>query len=190
MKHHLPALLLSLALTPVWAVNKCTGPDGALSFQEAPCASTAKAEALKLDAAPTTPPSAGELRWRSELNRALLRGEPLVGMTESDLQRAMGQPTQINRGNHGGESQNQFVYERRDRTWYVATRDGRVSSIQNAERTEAPLVTTAPAPEAPPCPSPLAFRNLETSASSTTRRESERRALQRQVRDIRQRCGY
>jgi hypothetical protein len=102
----------------------------------------------------------------------------------------MGLPTQINRGNHRGESQNQFVYERRDRTWYVATRDGRVSSIQSAERTEAPLVATAPAPEAPPCPSPLAFRNLETSASSTTRRESERRALQRQVRDIRQRCGY
>lgn len=191
MKCHLPAfLLLSLALSPVWAVHKCTGPDGVPSFQEAPCASAAKSEALKLDAAATTPPSAGELRWRSELNRALLRGEPLVGMTESDLQRAMGQPAQINRSQHGGENQNQFVYERRDRTWYVATRDGRVSSIQSAERADLPLYATAPAPEAPPCPSPLAFRNLETSASSTTRRESERRELQRQIRDIRRRCGY
>ncbi len=27
-----------LAASPVWAVNKCTGPDGKVSFQDAPCA--------------------------------------------------------------------------------------------------------------------------------------------------------
>lgn len=33
------AILLSAALVvaPAWAVNKCTGPDGKISFQETPC---------------------------------------------------------------------------------------------------------------------------------------------------------
>lgn len=28
---------LLLAVSPVWAINKCTGPDGKLVFQDAPC---------------------------------------------------------------------------------------------------------------------------------------------------------
>lgn len=32
---YVAALLLSAA--PVWAVNKCTGPDGKIAFQDAPC---------------------------------------------------------------------------------------------------------------------------------------------------------
>ena len=30
--------LACLAVSPVWAINKCTGPDGKVSFQDAPCA--------------------------------------------------------------------------------------------------------------------------------------------------------
>lgn len=30
--------LLTLGSTPAWAVNKCTGPDGKVVFQDAPCA--------------------------------------------------------------------------------------------------------------------------------------------------------
>lgn len=32
------AAALSVLCTPAWAVNKCTGPDGTLTFQDAPCA--------------------------------------------------------------------------------------------------------------------------------------------------------
>ncbi len=32
------ALALALAWGPAWAINKCTGPDGRVSFQDAPCA--------------------------------------------------------------------------------------------------------------------------------------------------------
>lgn len=31
-------LLSALAVSPAWAVNKCTGPDGSVVFQDAPCA--------------------------------------------------------------------------------------------------------------------------------------------------------
>lgn len=30
-------VLLLLLCTPAWAINKCTGPDGKVSFQDAPC---------------------------------------------------------------------------------------------------------------------------------------------------------
>lgn len=36
------AVLLAIAAAPAWAINKCTGPDGSVAFQDAPCAATAK----------------------------------------------------------------------------------------------------------------------------------------------------
>lgn len=39
MKFQGIVLLLSLsALAPAWAINKCTGPDGKVAYQDAPCA--------------------------------------------------------------------------------------------------------------------------------------------------------
>lgn len=32
------ALLAAMSVAPAWAVNKCTGADGKISYQEAPCA--------------------------------------------------------------------------------------------------------------------------------------------------------
>lgn len=37
---------LLLAGAPVWAVTKCTGADGRVSFQDTPCGSAAKAESV------------------------------------------------------------------------------------------------------------------------------------------------
>jgi hypothetical protein len=39
--------LLAALCAPAWAINKCTGPDGKVSFQDAPCA-TGKAEVLNI----------------------------------------------------------------------------------------------------------------------------------------------
>lgn len=50
----LAALSAALAVSPAWAVNKCTGPDGRVAFQDAPCAG--KGEAL------TVRPSSGAAR--------------------------------------------------------------------------------------------------------------------------------
>jgi hypothetical protein len=39
MNHHLiTAALLAALCAPVWAINKCTGPDGRVVYQDAPCA--------------------------------------------------------------------------------------------------------------------------------------------------------
>lgn len=38
---------LALA-APVWAINKCTGPDGKVSFQDAPCAGNGKGEKVEV----------------------------------------------------------------------------------------------------------------------------------------------
>lgn len=38
---------LALA-APVWAINKCTGPDGKVSFQDAPCAGSGKGEKVEV----------------------------------------------------------------------------------------------------------------------------------------------
>ena len=63
MNHHslLAAALLSALCAPVWAVNKCTGPDGRVAYQNEPCL-TGKSEALTVRPAagmapPAPPPS-------------------------------------------------------------------------------------------------------------------------------------
>jgi hypothetical protein len=38
MKHLLIAALLAVLCAPAWAINKCTGQDGKVAYQDAPCA--------------------------------------------------------------------------------------------------------------------------------------------------------
>lgn len=48
MKSTVAIVLLMVFAAPVWAVNKCTGPDGKVVFQDAPCGvSSQKAETVK-----------------------------------------------------------------------------------------------------------------------------------------------
>lgn len=39
---------LLLAASPAWAINKCTGPDGKVAYQDAPCGNASKAVEVKL----------------------------------------------------------------------------------------------------------------------------------------------
>lgn len=41
------AAVLAALCTPVWAINKCTGPDGKVAFQDAPCAGKGEALVVK-----------------------------------------------------------------------------------------------------------------------------------------------
>ena len=48
-------LIAALLVAPAWAVNKCTGPDGKVAFQDAPC--VGKGEKIEvLPASGGTPP--------------------------------------------------------------------------------------------------------------------------------------
>jgi hypothetical protein len=51
------AALLAALCAPAWAINKCTGPDGKVAFQDAPC-SAGKSETLDVRPAAGRAPSA------------------------------------------------------------------------------------------------------------------------------------
>jgi hypothetical protein len=57
MNHHslLAAALLSALCAPAWAINKCTGADGKVAYQEAPCAG--RSETIKVWVSPVEAPS-------------------------------------------------------------------------------------------------------------------------------------
>ncbi|WIV97487.1 DUF4124 domain-containing protein [Kinneretia aquatilis] len=183
------ALALAAAL-PAYAINKCTGADGRVLYQELPCAGGKEVDISHAGRANPAAISSAQVEIatasrRSAVAQAIARGEPLVGMTEAELTQAMGAPDRSNLGNYGGVQSHQLIYDRGVRTWYVYTRNGAVSSIQNTERIGAPERQRV----AQPCPSPLAIRNMETSASSRSLREAEQVEMLRTIREIRSRCG-
>jgi hypothetical protein len=183
------ALALAAAL-PAHAINKCTGADGRVLYQELPCTG---GKAVDISNAGRADPAAiisaqvevATASRRSAVAQAIAREEPLVGMTEAELGQAMGAPDRSNLGNYGGVQSHQLIYDRGARTWYVYTRNGAVSSIQNTERIGVPERQRV----SQPCPSPLAIRNMETSASSRSLREAEQVEMLRTIREIRTRCG-
>ena len=118
---------LVAGLPPAWAVQKCVGQDGKVSYQEAPCASTAKsAEAVKLDPVPPTTP------LDSKINAAIATSSIVVGMTAAQVRRSWGSPSKINRtvGSYGANEQ--WVYQRENyQAQYVYLENGVVTSIQS-----------------------------------------------------------
>jgi hypothetical protein len=190
------ALLLA---SPSWAVNKCTAADGTVTFQDAPCASgqskavkvwstgpaaATSAPAMNTSVSATTGAAPLPVPSRAQINQAIVRGEPLVGMTRAELDRAMGAPTKVNANNYAGRQNDQIIYERPTATWLVYTDAGIVTSIQHRPA----AVPVASGGHALPCPSALEIRNMETSASSNTIPEAVRVEMLRQIRDAKK-CG-
>lgn len=192
--------LLSLCLagavmhcTSAWAVNKCIGTDGAVVFQDAACAG--KGEALKVSPAsghaqPVSSANAAAkaktelavLNARAEIRAAIERREPLIGMTETELDQAMGRPDRVNLANYNGIPHNQLIYERGGRALYVYTDGGIVKSIQNTESVSGAKRVAVR------CLTPMEIRSMETSASSITLSEAERVERLRQIGEARK-CG-
>jgi hypothetical protein len=70
MKNHITQVAaiaaMAFAMSPTWAINKCTGPGGAVVYQDAPCTPTAsRSETVKSAAAMNAPPSKGWAYHRS-----------------------------------------------------------------------------------------------------------------------------
>lgn len=192
LKNILLFLVITCSAAPsAWAVNKCTGPDGAVVFQDAPC--TGKGQTLTIrpgsghsgagaaESAARTQGEIAAINRRSETSAAITRGVPLIGMTLDELDRAMGAPSRHNPANYGGVQHDQLIYDRGGRTWYVYTEAGIVRSIQNSERIGA-------APQSVRCPSSLEIRAMETSASSIALSDRERVERLRQIGDAKK-CG-
>lgn len=187
------ALLAGLLVcAPAWAVNKCTGADGKVSFQDAPCAG--KGETLTVRPSGGTAPVAGSaaalkaeadvaaIHRRADIRVSIERREPMVGMTTAELEEAMGQPDRSNFANYNGKQHNQLIYERGERTLYVYTDGGHVIGFQDAESVGRSRRS------AQRCLSATEIRALETSASSITLGDAERAERLRQIGDAK-RCG-
>lgn len=181
-----------MVCAPSWAVNKCTGPDGKVSFQDAPCAG--KGEALTVRPSGGDAPVPGSaaaskaeadvaaIHRRADIRAAIERREPMVGMTTAELDEAMGQPSRVNLANYNGKQHNQLIYERGARTYYVYTDGGYVRSIQDTESVGGSRKAAVR------CLSATEIRNMETSASSITLGAAERSERLRQIGEAK-RCG-
>jgi hypothetical protein len=66
-------LAMALAASQsAWSINKCTGPDGKVSFQDSPC-SSGKSEQVKVQSAPTDDDAAAEDTRRPGLSLRSMR---------------------------------------------------------------------------------------------------------------------
>ena len=186
------AMSACLMTAPVWAVNKCT-IDGQIVFQDTAC--PGKGETIKVSPASghatAVTANEGAARARAELdavNRkadiraAIERGEPLIGMTETELLQAMGPPGRANLANYNGTPHNQLIYERGGRTLYVYTDGGVVKAIQNTESIGSARQ------QAVRCPTPLEIRAMETSASSNSLSVPEKVERLKQIGEAKK-CG-
>ncbi len=178
------ATMLFISLNAL-AINKCKGPNGTTVFQDAPCSGAGETLTVR----PATGPAKegaeegrikakamlDEVNRRLEIRKAIEERQPLIGMTISELQQAMGSPDRANLANYEGTQHNQLIYERHNRTIYVYTDQGFVKAIQNTEAIGRPRLPRAP------CLSALEIRNMETSANSITLSEAERVERLRQI---------
>jgi hypothetical protein len=120
------AALLTLAVSPAWSVNKCTGADGAVSYQEAPCVPGAGGQKLKLQPVPASTPT--EVKFAN----AIASGKIMIGMSAEQVRRAWGSPTKINGSTGSYGRHEQWVYDRGNfRSQYVYIQNGVVSSMQS-----------------------------------------------------------
>lgn len=121
MKASTNAALAALALlaAPAWAVNKCTQPDGAVVFQDAPCAVLSKkAEPVKI--------------WDSKLTDG--GGKVRIGMSEEEVLRAWGKPDAVNTTVTAMGVSKQLVYGRGlRRQQYLYIENGVLRTIQSPE---------------------------------------------------------
>lgn len=129
--------LLALAVSPAWAINKCTGSDGSVAYQQEPCDVAAKAALVK---APGRPLADYEIRQRDILQKARqicamqeIPYFPAIGWDEARFLNCSGValiqgPDAVNLTESAGGTSKQFVF-RYDRA-YVYTRNGVVTTVQ------------------------------------------------------------
>jgi hypothetical protein len=137
------ALALAMAATaPAWAVNKCTGADGKVVFQDAPC--EGEGEKLRImGAGQGDPTSQGAVYWQreaeknrraSQMQRAIAAREVVIGMTAEEVVASWGRPTKVNTTITGGSKTEQWVYRRGGvAAQYIYLHNGAVRSMQDSQ---------------------------------------------------------
>ena len=179
-----------LVAAPAWAVNKCKGPDGKVSFQDAPCSGQGEKIEVRPASGHADPAKQGDalaqrdkLKADNAMAEAIRTHKPLVGMTAAQLQESMGTPTRVNASNYNGVLHDQLIYERPGETWYVYTRNGRLEAFQHT-----PAINRAPQAASGPCPTAHEIRSAEISATSMTVGDAERAERLRAIAEMKK-CG-
>jgi Domain of unknown function (DUF4124) len=183
------AVLLASGSQVAQAQYRCTQADGSTAYQQAPCPTGQAEQRIKAPPPATPEQNAAAARARA-MNAAILGGYPIVGMTRIELERAMGGlPDKANLAQYGADRKDQLIFYRGDRTIYVYTENGLVTSIQNTAG--SPLqVSQRPTAPAKPCPSPTTIRDIEIRMSEFSNRGNDRllAELARQLKEARE-CG-
>jgi hypothetical protein len=141
MKLLLIAAALSALCAPVWAVNKCKGPDGKVVYQDQPCDN---AEKVNLGGAGQGDPNSQTATyWKREAARqahdaqmetAIADRKMRVGMTAEEARLSWGSPTKINVSVGSYGKHEQWVYRRGSSgDQYVYLQNGVVTSMQSPE---------------------------------------------------------
>lgn len=186
--------VLAALLLPIGSIaaNKCT-VDGKTVYQDTPCASggakvdTRANGAIAEDEEPAPERGrayrreGGERQERRKVDHqavtlGMATGKPVVGMTQNQLNIAMGSPNRRNTGDYGSTQSDQLIYERQGITYYVYVRDGVVSSVQSSEGYRTSVGSSKR------CPTSIEIRNMQTTANSDSINESQRRELLREIR--------
>lgn len=185
-------LALAALAVPAGAVNKCKGADGKVEYQDAPC--SGKGEHIDVRPASGHSDAQAQVSAQRQLQKlqadnamadAIRTHQPLVGMTEAQLEEAMGKPAQVNASNYSGVRNDQWVYYRPGETWYVYTRNGIVESIQYRPGSSTASTVRV---RSGPCPSQHEINNAITSATSISLSDVEKAERWRMVRAM-QDCG-
>ena len=139
------ALILSAAMlfAPAWAVIKCTGADGKIAYQEAPCVDTSKSESLDV---PPANPSSKESPYAALLQERLRNAQkacdvsdlpvyPQIGWTEEKFLQctrygAVIRPSAVNITESVNGISRQYVY--RNAGSYIYTVNGIVTAVQTS----------------------------------------------------------
>jgi len=175
---HVLALLSLLALSlPAAAQYRCRAADGSISFQQQPCPEGAGQQKLELRIdAPATPGTApdykgqlSELERQRKIREAVAAGRPMVSMTRTELDAAMGAPVRSSSGQVGPDLTEQLLYQRAGRSIYVSLSNGVVVAFDDVEA--AP--SARPAPAARPCASAREIRDIEIEISKLANRDNK-----------------
>ena len=146
MRNTLLAVACACLPTLAAAQYKCTAPSGAVAYQQAPCEAAARGEKVRISTAQTVDEAGAKraatyeqrelarLEWQEAVNKAIIAGVPMVGMTADELRNAIGWPSRTNLSNYGRGLESQQIYERPGATWYVYLKGGVVTSLQTSAR--------------------------------------------------------
>ena len=125
-------------------VNKCTGLNGKVTYQDQPCGSDQAKSSVNLSGSGTgDSASEGSQYWQREAARqkradrvqeAIANQRVFIGMTADEVRASWGAPSKINASVGSWGTHEQWVYDRSNfRSQYVYVENGVVRSMQSPQ---------------------------------------------------------